>query len=417
MGNAESRFRWRAHVGAARHKLRLLRYGVVSRLARALARRRPQSSRILLWPEFDLPGDAEPLRHALLHARHYLRGTALGVEYFVRVDGRLHACEGPLEGSPLPLGPEVPGGLVPPLRSARFVARWRQPPRPKATSLQPHEYVIADAKDHCEAREWLRLVADARAAERAGPPAPARLPPFPVRSCAVLGSGPSLALFAAERDRYDACIAMNSAVLDPAVLGGGNVFAACALDPDYFSPHDSVKPFWDAVFALVRTTPAIFVTSLPFAPFIELHFPEDVRLKCHYVRTIGEVTLAWRTRFDLRRPVVASYGNVLTDLALPLAASISKEVTIYGCDGRAPGRAGASFEKHPGIERYDRQFEQERPGKYGPALLDRQLVRFYEATRVVADECRGNGVSLRVRVPSHNLGLVHLPTVDAGDRT
>lgn len=386
----------------------MLRYGVASACAGVLLRRRSLDDRVLLWPPFVADRDGALLDRTLQRAAHYLRGSGLSVEYFLRVEGRLHVCAGAPDGGRYPAGREVTEADAQERhRIARYVALWQEQRPQRAASLRRHRYVIADIKDHCEARDWLRILSDARGA--GAQVAPCRLPPAPVRTCAVLGSGPSISRFAGEQDRYDACIAMNSAVFDESLRTARNLFAVCALDPDYFSPQESVKPFWDAVFPILRTTPAIFVTSRAFAPFIELHFPEDVRAKCHYVRMLGQDTLAWRTRFELGALRVTPYGNVLTDLALPLAAAISREVTIYGCDGRAPGRAGANFDKHAALESFDTEFEQERPGKYGTALLDGQIRRFYLVTRVVADECLGHGVSVRVRAPSFNLGLRHLP--------
>jgi hypothetical protein len=401
-------FRWRSRAIAAKHKARMLRYGVVSACAGALLARRKLRDRVLLWPAFDPVRDAAVLDRTLRHAAHYLAGSGLSIELLLAVDGRLRLCAGAPDGSRPPVGEEVSSGAAEARRrSARFVALWNEQALPRATSLHRERYVIADLKDHCEARDWLRLLADVRQDRRRT--TECRLPPAPVTSCAVLGSGPSISLFAGERARYDACIAMNSAVFDDCVRTAPNLFAVCALDPDYFSPQESVRPFWETVFPILRSSPAVFVTSLAYAPFVELHFPADIRAKCHYVRTLGQDTLAWRSRFDLRDLRVTPYGNVLTDLALPLASAVSREVTIYGCDGRAPGRAGANFEKHAALESFDTQFEQERPGKYGTAMLDGQIRRFYHVTRVVADECLRHGVRLQVRARSHNLGLGHLP--------
>jgi hypothetical protein len=411
MARADWNFRLHARTSAAAYKARMLRFALLSRAARALAPWRSLDDRLLLWPEFELPGDADRLERTLRWSGHYLAGLDVPVEYFQRVEGRLFRClwrPGGPPAKPEPMAGE--GEAARRSRRARHIGAWNADSPPVAISLHPHQYAIADVKNHSEAGEWLRLLSDLHARRRGAPdPRPELTPlPRPRSTCAIVGPGPSISRFARERDRFDACIVVNSAVLDPSVQEATNLFAICALDPDFLAPLESMKPFWVGAFSLLRRTPAVLVTARSFAPFIERNFPEDIRRKCLYARVLGVDTIRWRTRFDLGHLSVTSYGNVLTDLALPVAASISDDVTIYGCDGRDPGKVGENFQKHSALQGYEDASDRESPGKYS-GLLDGQVLHFYRMTRVVTDECRRRGVTLRLRQPSHNLGLEHLP--------
>jgi len=402
-------FRMEARAGAVAHKLRILRGELAFRLVGSVASLLREEDGVLLWPPHDLPADGPQLERVRERLRHYLRGLEVPVRYFAREGGRLWSHEERPDGRQKTPAAAREQGPSAAFRRARRVLLWRSTGRPRALSLRPHLYAVADLRDYGDSHEWLRLLAELHRAT-SGSAAPASAP-FPERTfgrVAVLGSGPSIGRFAADQERYDGCIVMNAAVCDGAVRASRKIVAVCALDPDVFGPEVAMRPFWEATCSVLRDTSALFVTARKFASFMELNFPAEIRRRCHYASGLAMGTLHWRPRYERSRLCATGYGNVLTDLALPLATTLSRDITLYGCDGRGPGVTG-NFDKAQPLQAFDLAHEQERPGKYGPGFMDRGVARFYAMTRVVVDGCLAEGAHIQLRAPSHNLGLQHLP--------
>jgi hypothetical protein len=424
----------RAEAAVFRLKTAHARYFYLRRAAGALASITRRERAVRIWPPFDEREDAQGLDLLKGRIRHYLGGTGCAIAYYVRADtGHTNevaaAASGVDDASGVDAGmrecsfdPEtgrtreeriVPAKLAhQAVRRAKCCALWRADRFPRAGSLRPHLYFIAEDLGGLAASEWLRLLSDIYHWNRTIPQRPALFPPYPVRSCAVLGGGPSLDYFHKEADRWDAWIAGNFVSTDERLRRLGHPFAVCALDPHCFAPLESQRPLWNGVFGIVRETPAVFVTTQDSAPFIELHFPADVRKKTCYAKILGHNSSRPFTRFDPERLVVTGYGNVLTDLMLPLAASISERVILYGCDGAPPGH-GSNFPKSALLQKYDDEQMQE----FGNSITTAATYQSYFErnsmyVRHVADECLRRGVVLELRRPSWNRGLQHLPVLE-----
>jgi hypothetical protein len=189
----------------------------------------------------------------------------------------------------------------------------------------------------------------------------------------------------------------------------GNPFAFCIIDPYYFIPGQSLQVLWQNVFELLRTTPAVFVSTLDFAGYIELNFPEDIIQKCFYVRTLGRNTWRTKTSFSLPELTVTPYGNVLTDVMLPLATSISRHVVLYGCDGVPPG--ATSFPKAENVQKSEDVQSQECDAVHDEVQYRTYLDTFSAYTKFVVGECKNHGVDIELRCPSWNPGLSDLRVV------
>jgi len=399
------------------HRLRLLRAGLIARIVGAIQFWRVRKRGVLLWPPFRLPAEASRLDTMLLRAKHYLFGLNFSIEFY---------CDGPdgfsYNSLCLDHDGQVEVKASNPTRAAivarhsRYLALHKASRRPTHTSLTPHQYLVIDIPNHLDSSEWLRLLWDVYRSKK-GPIQVNNLKvPVRYKSCALLGSGPSISKFTKNPTPHDTWIAMNTAICAKELPVMPAPFAVVALDPLYFEPGADRMDFWTITFDLLRSSPAIFLTTLKFAPYIKLRFPDDIQRKCHFVRTPGIETLAVLDNWKLPELSVMNFGNVLTDLGLPIASAIADSVTLFGCDGRAPSFAGKNFDKDISLQHYDDDVTQNRPDRYDEKYLDAEIAWFYNMSRVVVDQCHLHGISVNMAGPTFNLGLQHLPIVpEEGD--
>lgn len=372
-------------------------------------------NRIIVWPPFDERGDAAALSAFQRDLRYYVSNLDVSIEYYLQTPESANRLK------PLIMPSLSEHSIISDLcdtsvalkrfRMARYGVLWRTAGKPSPQSLRINQYVIAETPECRGAVEWLRLVKDIYLYRTALPKRTVPFPKYPVRSCAVLGTGPSVDLFETEAGQFDAWIGSNAVAIDPKIRRIGNPFALCALDPYLFSPYTSSQFWRTGLISLLRETRAVFITARDYSAFVELNFPDDVKPKCHYVQTLGHDTTNLRTKFDLTDLQITPYGNVLTDLMLPVATTISQTITLFGCDGMPP-RVSGNF---PKAKRYI-QIEQMMANEHGDLLpeaaLRVQIDRMSLSTRYVVDECLRHGVQIQIRRPSWNAGLAHLPVLD-----
>jgi len=388
-------------------KLALLRYRAFRQAALLGAAFRPVQDHVYLWPAFAASDETE-LEAVETKIVHYLHNLDIYVVYFRHQGGELaRYCYNPAERRVVGRSITSDTAAWRELQRARYCALWQYHSRPRAKSLKPWLYFVAEGPECYGTTDWLQLVTDIYLSRHPFPNRAVRFPETSVSSCAILGTGPSVDYFMSESDRWDAWIGANDLVCDERIWGRGRPFALCVIDPYFFSPTQCWKPMWDGAFRLLRDTPAVLVTSRDFAAYVELNFPDDIKRKCYYVTTLGHDTYRITTRFSLASLTVTPFGNVLTDLILPLAASISRRVILYGCDGRPPG--ATYLPKSLGLQEYDDAWRDEACMQVDEGYYSRCIDMFSLYTRFVVDKCRSQGVYLSVRVPSWNTGLSHLP--------
>ena len=139
------------------------------------------------------------------------------------------------------------------------------------------------------------------------------------------------------------------------------------------------------------------------------YFPSNVQLKSHYIRTLGHDCIATNLSGDLHSLTVTPYGNVLTDLMLPVATSISRKVVIYGCDGKRPGSEEMFFDKADEISKIDNAQKRDLTDVLDLNTYDHYIYMHNVFTRYVVDQCLRKGAQISLRCPSWNAGLQHLP--------
>jgi len=397
-----------ARKTAKARQLTLARYHLVRRLASLYLATKTVKDRVFAWPPYREERDREGIDSLLANARHYLKGLDATLEFFLETgDGVVRCSSHPPYDRVVrqeKIGAEAAKRS---LCRARFCTVWRLDGMRWGSSYRPYLYNIERGVGRYDANEWLRLTTDLYLASHEFPAHQAPLPAHPVNSCAVLGTGPSYEQFLNEADRYDAWIGANSVACDERVRQLGRPFAICMLDPHILSPLDSMLPTLEGVFALLRETPAVLITIRDFAAFIELNFPADLKRKCHYLPALGHDGISFGLADDLNRLMVTPYGNVLTDLMLPVAASISRKVVVYGCDGKKPGSEGF-FDKGGVVSKVDDKQNEQLANVIDHSTYDYYVQMHNIFTRYVVDQCLGKGVDISVRRPSWNAGLQHL---------
>lgn len=405
-----------AYLAAHQRKMRLLLYYLVRRLASVYMYSRRESDRIYVWPPFDDFTEKEQLFHLHKNLHHFLGNVSISVEYYLRSSSGLKKCLLNLPSHSTVLEEFIAEPTVRRnLREARYCLIWRRDGRAHRTSTTPYLYVIENSPENSGVNEWIRLVTDVYRSRVSIPKRIVPFPDYPVKSCAVLGSGPSAEDFEAESDQWDAWIGANSVICNEKIRHSGKPFALCLLDPLYFAPLSSMDAFWQNAFDLLRETPAVLITTLDYAAFIELNFPDEIKKKCHYVKTVGHDTPNFLTRDNLQDLIITPYGNVLNDLMLPVAASISRSIMLYGCDGQAPGEESGYLPKAASLQSHETAVWEE----VGSGFHDTRTYKQYLSsqnlfTRYLVSDCIRKGVKIALRRPSWNTGLQGLPVLDEG---
>lgn len=397
---------------AYRRKVQLIRYYVLSRVANQwVSYSRKAVDRLVLWPPFDDLKDMEELKGLQLYISHYLGQLEIYVDYYVQCDGLLvrHTCD----TSGGYIGIEGVVDLASAKRSqqlARYCVVWKMHRKVRLISVRPQYYYVGRQEGHFFTNEWIRLTSDVYHSQRTLPERKVCFPKLSVETCAVLGTGPSLEDFMTESEHWDIWIAANFLVCDEVISHLGTPFAICVADSKLFSPLSSVQPLWSRVFEFLRETQSLFITTYDFAAYIELNFPEDLKTRCYFVKTLGHDTLNFRTNFDLRNMQITPYGNVLIDIMLPVATAVSKSIMLYGCDGVPPGGQG-NFPKYSSLKSYDEAQAKESEGIITQGWYDAYFSRHSQYTRHVVDECQKAGSKISLRRPSWNRGLCDLPVL------
>lgn len=401
-------YNFRANIAAYRWKLKLLRYYFLYKLTTKFRFRIKNNDLVYIWPPFKKNVDDSELNDVFLKSKHYISKLDVQIVYYVESATLAKYTYCILHGKVIVVE-EVNIDIAKTESSgARYCLLWRIEDVPKPTSLFPNLYSVDTKLFSISANEWLRLTSDLFLLKNTIPVRTIDIPPYSLNKCAVLGGGPSIDYYYAEQNEWDAWIGCNFIVCDAKIRKSGNPFAICILDPDFFSSMESMKQFWEDAFKLLRETSAIIITAYKFAPYIELNLPEDIKNKCLYVKTLGSDTFTAVTNFDLSDLRVTPYGNVLTDLMLPVATSVSKMIMIYGCDGRPPGSVG-NFPKSSTFQVFDDKIcenNYNNPESYFHEYID--TINLY--TRKVVRECLKHGVQIKVRQKSWNTGLQDLPT-------
>ena len=355
-------FNIKSKLAACKWKIKLIKYYVIYNFVISFFKKLREDV-VYVWPPFILNKNESNLDKLFIYSKHYLAKLNINIIYYVESTHLTQHTYSPICDKIIKTVNVTNSITKNELKNARYCLQWHIDGAPKATSVFPCIYQIDDKLMSSRDDEWLRLVKDLYLSKHKLPIRSVQFPEHPIKTCAVLGGGPSIEHFYDEQNDFDAWIGCNFLVCDPKLRSAGHPFALCIIDPDIFSPMESMRPLWSGVFELLRHTPAILITAFKFAPFIELYLPEDIKAKCHYVKTLGNDSYRCDTKFNLADMVVTPYGNVLTDLMLPVATAISQEIVIYGCDGRPPGISGNNL-KSERFRVYDDNQVSEKKVKY-----------------------------------------------------
>lgn len=151
--------------------------------------------------------------------------------------------------------------------------------------------------------------------------------------CYIFGTGPSLEK-AVERNWGDGYrVVCNTIVRDEELWNYISPDFIVAGDAIYhFGMSEIAQSFRSDLRKRLKTKPALFLYPSQFHPIVQNEF-------CQFEEYLVPIPIGWYRRVDIdltqtfRLPAL---GNILPLLMLPLACTLSREVYLWGFDGRAP---------------------------------------------------------------------------------
>lgn len=292
--------------------------------------RGPKVPIIRIWPPFQLPEDESELEKTVYQARYYLYNSQLSIEFYVKQPSQSTST---VRKICLVMGDRIAQKEVTSpsnLPKAQYYVWWRVH-KVKRLFLRPLDFLVDEKTGIHTINEWVRLVEKTSRNHTPGQGSEFTSPAQRINSCAILGTGPSMGAFAGEASQYDGWIGANGVVFYEDLWKKHPPYAVCMIDPYFFGPSSAFVCMRSQLTNMLRETNAILITALQFAPIVQHLFPKDILNKCRYVKCVGNdcYTASWgRPGKPLR---IVQYGNVLTDLMLPIAASMSRKITLYGC--------------------------------------------------------------------------------------
>lgn len=393
-------------------KAQLIRYNLLYKLTSQLSLLRSYRASAVIWPIFDESTDQEHLHSLIQKVEYYLRGATIGAEYFLRSGSKMNrVVYDQLRNQWQQAATVLPADAIHRYESARYLLVWKTQKKTPGASIFPHRYIIEEGPGKHAVNEWLRLITDTYHRSDKGVRLNSSIQHTKLfTTCAVLGSGPSLELFYSEYERWHTWIAAASVVGSDRIFSCGHPFALCLIDPYYLTPNESLQTLLRRIILFIRQTSSLLITTLDFRAFIETHLPVDIQDKCKYIRTLGHHGFYPKTKLDINDLYVTPYGNVLTDLLLPVGASVSKTLILYGCDGRPNGVPG-NFPKAAALQDSERAISQDLSTTFTADYYDPYIKRNARYTHYVARECMSKGVKIMLRCPTWNQGLQDLPVL------
>lgn len=393
---------------AKRFQMGLIRYRLVRGFVNYFIIKNKPSSCVYVWPPFKIGTDDINNFKILENGRHYLKKLNIDIEYFIESKNNIQRYS-----SKFPYKNSTPQGFVSInvakkiIKNVRFCAIWKPIGIKLASSFRPTFYNVENGSGHNDVIEWLRLTSDIFEKNFGGPKNAFKVPPTKFNSCAVLGTGPSYEHFLENQYFHDSWIGANSIVCDERLLKINAAFAICIIDPFIFSANPSMKPTLEGLFLYLKKTSAVFITTKTLAAYVELNFPDELISKCYYSPALGRDSFNTKILSPSGEFTIIPYGNVLTDLMLPLASVISEKVVIYGCDGKDPKSIG-NFEKSAAIELIDELQLEDIKKILDFTKYDAYIDRHNIFTKYVINECNKLGAKISIIKKSWNTGLQNL---------
>lgn len=161
----------------------------------------------------------------------------------------------------------------------------------------------------------------------------------------VFGTGPSLEQVAGAHLLDGVRVVSNSLVRNARLMDKIQPSIVCCGDPVFHAGCSGyAAEFRRNLADAMKRYPLYAVVPITHYPYYRAHFPEEL-----LERIIGvPINKLGRFNFDLLANFSANQtGNILTMLMLPVAATLAREISVGGCDGRAD-KAQTYFWSHHG---------------------------------------------------------------------
>lgn len=215
---------------------------------------------------------------------------------------------------------------------------------------------------------------------------------------AVFGTGPGLDLFdSRDLGKYRTRVGCNSMVLSDEVLNRTRPNVLCFGDPVFhFGFSDQAKAFRNGLLAYVEQADPWIFMPLDFGGWVDELTRENERVVPLNMKRRGPFNVPTEENVYLRRT-----GNVMTEIMVPVAASVGSEISIFGCDGRPPSADG--FWSYGKGVHDDRSYDT-AVSAHPSFFRDRRYLRYYNEhchnlERLLA-QLEGQGHSIVNRSPS-----------------
>ena len=228
-------------------------------------------------------------------------------------------------------------------------------------------------------------------------------------SCALVCPGPSSVYFMSEANQFDLWIGANAIVMNQQLCRLIPPFAICFIDPWFFSYENTALKIRNVVIDLIKNNKTRFITVMEFAALIPQLFPRSCWNQIYFLESMGRECYRQQWGPNCSRIQIGRFENVLTDCLIPLASTLAKTVTFYGCDGIPPGING-SFPKAGLFDKFDAEI-QETSNSDKESGSEQYHKHMQQCTAYVARQCKKKGTILKLRVKSWNYGLKNVPVV------
>ncbi len=296
------------------------------------------------------------------------------------------------------------------LRTSVIVVLWREEGNSNFLRMFPTVYPLFIERRHYT--DWLRILDACAVGNQIPKPGKAfALERHCVKKCkpvAVVCSGPSSSLFFddATASSFDELIMVNRVVYSPEYYANVKKAWLCAYDPELFSLADATLPsFIDILSEFLMRENHFFVTMTYMESFLRLNLPAHVYEKTLFLKPSNR--RHWN--IDIcKEQSVRNVTNVTLTLALPLAATLAREIVIFGMDGRPPTAIDEDLPHNPAFP-YGYKSDYGWSDASCRKVLREQRPSFYSNTRQLVKVLMKANCHLYLAAPSYNPGLAAVP--------
>ena len=362
---------------------------------------------VVIWPPCKEPPGSDIISDIYENIKYYSDIEENNIIWFYWTKDKswvcVHAAGFEMNGKNIPIAQAE--GVY---RSAVWKIVWKLD-NPEPEYKRESKFIVGTNRRVRPVSEWLRFSMASR--KSSSKLRFYRPPETRFASCALVATGPSSVHFHQEAGHYDIWIGANQIILDRDLCENNPPYAICILDPYYFGRSAVFQQVRERLVELLCSTQCLLITTVENSAVIQRHFPRGAQEKCRYVLSAGNECLLPSWGPGRERVKIARFGNVLTDLLLPISCSAAGAITLYGCDGRPPSGVG-NYPKAPVFKEQEQRQWGEIGGEYSEQSLRKEFENNDIYTKYVVEQCLAKQTTIKLRGRSWNRGLANLSLVE-----